>query len=117
MPSKLFANVSVRRRPCYQAAEAEAAEERRRYNREFMRRWRSDPLHQAVERAKRRHSYAREKRRRAVERRNRRQACNGNPAHCAFCSRPAVRQIVRLRPSADAPEGYVKIRIPYCGEC
>jgi hypothetical protein len=37
---------------------------------------------------------------------------------CGFCRyRAPVREVVRLRVDERVPGGYVKIRVPYCGEC
>ena len=100
-----------------QDAGALAAAEKRRYNREFMRRWRLDPRNHALEREKRRRwYYERHKPRLARD--------EGLPANrrrqrlCGFCSRlPATGEIARLRVSEASPGGYVKVRIPYCGQC
>jgi hypothetical protein len=37
---------------------------------------------------------------------------------CGFCRyRAPVREVVRLRVDEKVPGGYVKVRVPYCGEC
>ena len=95
-------------------SEKKADEDKRRYNREFMRRWRSDPFHRALERAKRRQRY--HSRQKQSPRRN--IAKNQNPNVCGFCwRRPAVSQIARLQMRDGGLPGYVQVRIPYCGEC
>jgi hypothetical protein len=92
-------------------------EARRRYNREYMRRWRSDPRNYRREHECRERAYWRQKISRArSERRlyiNRR-----GQAVCGFCwKRPPVRMAERLRISEAARTGYVKVLIPCCGEC
>jgi hypothetical protein len=37
---------------------------------------------------------------------------------CGFCRyRAPVQEVVRLRVDERVPGGYVKVRVPYCGEC
>jgi hypothetical protein len=88
------------------------AQKRRQYNREYMRRWRQDPVHRYAENA---HRLERSHERKAttptwrVER--------ANPL-CGFCGKsPSVTHVARLRISESTPDGYVKVRIPYCGQC
>lgn len=102
-----------------ESREGNPVEDKRRYNREFMRRWRADPFHLAAERAQRRQRYyAVHKQRRMERRATSRPASEGDEKLCGFCwKRPALRKIVRLQVSESAPDGYVEVRIPYCGEC
>ena len=99
-------------------AEAEM-EDKRRHNREFMRRWRTDPVHLARERANRRARYYDGQKQRRIERVARSpQARAHDEKLCGFCwKRAAVKKIVRLQVSESAPDGYVKVRMPYCGQC
>ena len=89
----------------------------RQYKREYMRRWRADPGHQAHERGKRKEWYHDRKSRETQ------QGCGpymndcGEPV-CGFCHlRPSLETVVRLQVCDSAPGGYVKVRIPYCGQC
>ena len=91
--------------------------ERRRANREFMKQWRADPQHQAVERNKRRQRYYACQKPQTVHEIDRLVAAGLDSQTCGFCSRPAVTNIERLQIRDDAPDGYVQIRIPYCGQC
>lgn len=92
-------------------------DEQRQYNREYMRRWRADPSHQAHERDKRQQWYYDRKLRKAQQ--------NCDPytndrgvTVCGFCRlRPSLETVVRLRICDSAPGGYVRIRMPYCGQC
>ena len=98
-------------------ASALAAEEKRRYNREFMRRWRADPRNHAVEREKRRRWYY-ERHKPRLARDASLSAGRQRQRLCGFCSRlPATGEIARLRVSETSPGGYVQVRIPYCGQC
>lgn len=90
---------------------------RRRYNRIYMRRWRSDPRHFERELLTRlRAQFNRRVHRRYGERRlylNRR----GGPV-CGFCRRRApIKMQERLRISEAVRDGYVKVLIPCCGDC
>jgi hypothetical protein len=97
---------------------AELRRERiRRYNREYMRRWRADPRNFQREHECRMRAYWRQKEKRSRgERRlyiNRR----GQPV-CGFCwRRRPVRMTERLRISDEVRSGYVKVLIPCCEEC
>ena len=94
-------------------------EDRRKQNREFMRRWRTDPCHLEMERSQRRRRYYDVQKQRP----NRGpgispQTTDNEKKRCGFCwKRPAVGKIVRLQVSESAPDGYVKMHIPYCGVC
>ena len=98
---------------------SDAIEDRRRYNREFMRRWRADPFRLAAEQARRRERYYGGQKQRRIERAaSSPHARERDKKLCGFCwKRPALKKIVRLQVSESAPDGYVKVRIPYCGEC
>ncbi|MBZ5696778.1 MAG: hypothetical protein LAN36_15640 [Acidobacteriia bacterium] len=92
-------------------------EKRREYNRRYMRAWRADPAHQALDRDNRdRSNYERKLRDARIDRipyTNER-----GERVCGLCRRQApVTEIVRLQVCDCAPQGYVEIRIPYCGEC
>lgn len=78
---------------------------RRRYNREYMRRWRTDPSHREDERERReRGQYSRKLQRVTQGRRL-----------CGFChQRPPKEEVLRL---FSVPTGYVEVRVPYCGDC
>ena len=89
---------------------------RRRYNREYMRKWRSKPMNREMER-KSRGWYCERKPRNEGE---------GSPRSlpkqeeevCGCCGhRAPVTTILRLRVCDEAPGGYVEIRMPYCGKC
>jgi hypothetical protein len=98
--------------------EAGSEEERRRYNREFMRRWRADPFHLAEEQAQRRQRYYASKQRHIQHPAAAEKASGGAKRMCGFCwKRPAVRKIMRLQVCESAPDGYAKVAIPYCGKC
>ncbi len=91
--------------------------ERRRYHREYMRRRRSDPQFDAREKT------SRDRRRLARKLQMASSgapgdATNPNARFCALCGlRASTTEIVRLRIVEDSPGGYVKVRIPYCGQC
>jgi hypothetical protein len=92
-------------------------ERRRRYNRRYMRHWRANLAHEALEREKRRQWYYERKAREAWEKLPPFTNNRGEPV-CGFCwKRPPVTQILRLRISENGPHGYVQVRIPYCGQC
>jgi hypothetical protein len=86
-------------------------EEKRRYKREFMRRWRSDPAHQERERARRQRDTFARKIRRANE-------IDTSSPLCGFChSRRSVTEVMRLKVSNETRSGFVSARLPYCGFC
>ena len=91
-------------------------EEKRRYKREFMRRWRANPRHRLRESLNRTQwAYARKKRQAEahVSHTNAR-----GELKCGICGKlPPVTEVVRLRVSESAPKGYVEVRIPYRGNC
>ncbi len=91
---------------------------RRLYNRNYMRRWRADAVHLALERSNRRRWHYERKLREAtnneVDDRTGRQA----PGVCAYCGKHAHgKDVVRLVVCEGAPEGFVEVRVPYCGKC
>ena len=92
-------------------------EEKRRYIREYMRRWRSRPDHQQIEHQSRRRSY-RERKVSRAEGATRSRANSAIASLCAICrKRPSTTTIVRLRLLDKAPYNYAEMRVPYCGEC
>jgi len=97
--------------------ELRVLEEKRRYIREYMRRWRSRPEHQQLEHSSRRRCYNQRK----LQNGSNRLRCSTDPAVapvCAICrKRPSVTTIVRLRLIDTAPYNYAEMRVPYCGEC
>lgn len=94
-----------------------SSEERRQRNREFMRQWRRDPLHQGRERVKRRERYYSREKQRAFAKSIRSSALENRRGLCGFCWRPAVKDVIRLRVCESSPDGYVEVLTPYCGEC
>jgi hypothetical protein len=97
---------------------AEVRRERiRRYNREYMRRWRADPRNFERERDCRLRAYWRQKDKRARSQRRLYINARGQPV-CGFCwKRRPVRMAERLRICDAARGGYVKVLIPCCEEC
>ena len=92
-------------------------EEKRRYIREYMRRWRSRPDHQQIEHQSRRRCY-RERKARCAAGATRSRANSAITSRCAICrKRPSTTTIVRLRLLDKAPYNYAEMRVPYCGEC
>lgn len=93
-----------------------AREERRRYKREFMRKWRKNPHHRLRESLQRTQWNYERKKRQATELPDHANA--RGEARCGICGKlPPVTEIVRLRVSECAPSGYVEVRFPYCGTC
>jgi hypothetical protein len=92
-------------------------EEKRRYIREYMRRWRSRADHQQIEHQSRRRSY-RERKVRCAAGAAHSPANSASTSKCAICrKRPSITTIVRLRLLDEAPYSYAEMRVPYCGEC
>jgi hypothetical protein len=87
----------------------EQLEKRRRYNREYMRKWRTDPVHRKRECQYRlRHSLLRKVKLLPVTR-------SGATKRCAFCKqRQPITTVHRLAPS---PRGFLSIYLVYCGQC
>ncbi len=85
-----------------------ASEAKRQYNREYMRRWRSNPQNLERERVNRQHSYYSRKVR---------EATSDGPL-CGFChQRPPVCRVRRLEVVQGRPGGFVEVSVPYCGRC
>jgi hypothetical protein len=103
----------VRRNP----AEIVALAKRRAYNRAYMRMWRSDPRHHAREHAAREKAYLQRKLREALRDRSL-SAEKPTAPICGLCGKlPPVREILRLRIRETPRAEFVKIRVPYCGQC
>jgi len=102
-----------------QAKETQPSEDEslRRSKREYMRRWRSDPAHQASERERRLERY--------YDRKLRILSDDGEiPTNvsqgglCGFCHRlPSITEVPRLVVAGSGRDGYVQIVVPYCGMC
>jgi len=92
-------------------------EKQRLYKREYMRRWRASPCRQSSERGRRRRAYYARKERELLT--DASPDCDPDgPALCGYCGiRPSVEEVERLEIANDAPDGYVEVRIPYCGRC
>ena len=117
MRGKPVTRCSSRKEVSSEHAREALAERKRCYNRRYMRRWRSDPAHEAREREKRRQWYYERKAREARGELPPFTNDHGQPV-CGFCWKsPPVTQISRLRVCEDASGGYVQLRIPYCGQC
>jgi hypothetical protein len=98
-------------------AESLRAELKRRYKRDYMRRWRSDPRNAAQEAEARRQGYYDRKCRRALAQEAEETRSAAEPA-CGICGRkPPVCEIERLVILADKNGSFVPVRIPYCGIC
>jgi len=99
-----------------QSSESAALERKRRYKREFMRKWRANPHHRFHESLLRsRWNYERKKRDAAhlTSHMNAR-----GEVKCGICGKlPPVNEVVRLRVSECSPNGYLEVRVPYCGTC
>jgi hypothetical protein len=92
-------------------------EEKRRYIREYMRRWRSRPDRRQIEHQSRRRCY-RERKVRCAAGAMHSPVNSANASMCAICrKRPSTTTIVRLRLLDKAPYNYAEMRVPYCGEC
>jgi hypothetical protein len=90
---------------------------RRQANREFMRQWRADPQHLTKERQERKQRYYSRQKQKTLRDIAFASATGLQSQSCGFCSRSAVRLIRRLQISAVAPEEYVEVLVPYCGQC
>lgn len=95
----------------------EFLEKRRTYNRLYMRAWRADPRRRTHElHSRQRWDYQRKLR--SVHREPRPFTDNSGVPVCGFCRKdPPVRDVMRLRISADAAARFVPVRVPYCGHC
>ena len=90
---------------------------KRRYKRDYMRRWRSDPRHVAHEAAARKRDYYARKCRRVLAQLNAATREPQVPA-CGLCGRKnPVCEIERLVIGADALGTFTRVRVPYCGVC
>ena len=90
---------------------------KRQYAREYMRKWRSDPGHHQLEHESRRRCYRERKLRATADSQSATAKTNLQPV-CGICRRrPSITEVVRLRMREKAPDGYVEVRIPYCGQC
>jgi len=106
-------------KPAEYAERAAISEKRRAYNREYMRAWRANPLHQARERASREKAYCEKKLREALRARQRKPFTNERGVRvCGFCGKAGpVSEVLRLRISNTPRGDYVEVRMPYCGQC
>lgn len=94
------------------------ANRRRLYNRLYMRRWRADALHLALERANRRRWHYERKLRQATNNEVDIRTGRQTPRVCAYCGKYAHgKDVVRLVTCESAPEGFAEVRVPYCGKC
>jgi hypothetical protein len=118
VPDQALLQSSVTGSALTRCSEDEPADKRRQ-NREFMRRWRANPVHLAAEQARRRERYYAVQKQRGIERMSRSpQTRERDRKLCGLCSkRLAVRNIARLQVSDASADGYVKVVIPYCGHC
>jgi hypothetical protein len=116
MPSRNATKAPQDRREELKSGESAALERKRRYKREFMRKWRANPRHRFRESLLRsRWNYERKKRDAAhlTSHMNAR-----GELKCGICGKlPPVTEVLRLRVSECSPNGYVEVRIPYCGTC
>jgi hypothetical protein len=98
------------------STESSALERKRQYKREFMRRWRANPHHRLRE-SLLRTQWTYERKKRDAARPSTHTNARGE-LKCGICGKlPPVTEVVRLRVSEAAPDGYVEVRIPYCGTC
>jgi hypothetical protein len=95
----------------------QAGDESLRRKREYMRRWRSNPAHQAQERERRQtRYYDRKVRNLSDEVEIPTGVVPGD--RCGFCHRlPSVTEVQRLAIRGSGRDGYVEIAVPYCGTC
>lgn len=90
---------------------------KRRYKRDYMRRWRRDPRNVAQEAEARKRSYYARKCRRVLSEMLA-DAHVDAKATCGFCGRRSpVCEIERLVIGADANRSFTPVRVPYCGIC
>ena len=95
----------------------EFLEHRRAYNRLYMRAWRADPSHRVSELTNRHRWYYGRKLRSIQRDRVPFTDDYGRPV-CGFCRKnPPVREVMRLRITADAAARFVPVCVPYCGHC
>ena len=95
----------------------EVLEIKRRYNREYMRRWRADLRNYERERQRRERAHMDRKMRAAFEEDVLPRYVQGQRA-CGICGRlPAKGSVIRLRICPWVRSGFVRVRLPYCGQC
>lgn len=116
MPSRNAAGVARRSRREIKNSESAAHEQKKRYKREFMRRWRANPQHRFRE-SLLRSQWNYERKKRQAEKLSSHMNSRGE-IRCGICGKlPPVTEVVRLRVSECSPDGYVEVRVPYCGSC
>jgi hypothetical protein len=116
MPSRNATGIPQENRRESKRRENAAREQKRRYKRKFMRKWRANPNHRFRERLLRRQWNYERKKRDAEQLASHMNAWG--EAKCGICGKPPpVTEVMRLRVSECAPDGYVEVRIPYCGTC
>jgi len=90
---------------------------KRRYKRDYMRRWRSDPRNIAQEAVARKQGYYERKCRRVL------QALGASAAEppapvCGFCGhRAPICEVERLSIGTDPKGSFTRVLVPYCGNC
>lgn len=90
---------------------------KRRYKRDYMRRWRSDPRNVAQEAATRKRDYYERKCRRVLQALGAGAATPLAPV-CGFCGhRAPICEVERLAIGTDAKGSFTPVRVPYCGTC
>ena len=110
-------DISCGDREAQQENHDESRERRRLYKRNYMRRWRANPSRQAENRESRQRAYYAQKALRARRYPDPYTNLRGERV-CGYCgNRPAVDDVFRLQICEHAPEGYIEVLIPYCGQC
>ena len=117
MQCESVATISFEDRSGVEKRSREFLERRRAYNRLYMRAWRADPRHRASELTNR-HRWHYERKLRSVQRDRRPFTDDSGHPVCGFCRKdPPVREVMRLRITADAAARFVQVCVPYCGHC
>jgi len=117
MQCKPVTSDSSEDRPRLKKDSKEFLESRRVYNRLYMRAWRADPRHHAVELLNRQRWHYERKLRCIAQERRPFTDDSGNSV-CGFCRKdPPVLEVMRLLISPDAAARFIPIRVPYCGHC
>jgi hypothetical protein len=117
MRCKPVASSSFGDRSRFERHSKESLESRRAYNRVYMRAWRADPRHHAVE-LRNRQRWHYERKLRSIRQERRPFTDDSGDSLCGFCRKdPPVREVMRLRISPDAAARFIPIRVPYCGHC
>jgi hypothetical protein len=117
MECNCFTSISSAHRTRAERVRQALVVKRRRYNRLYMRSWRSDPRHQAREREHREQWHYERKLRNALRTCDPYADDRAEPV-CGFCHKnPPVTRVWRLEIRDLAPRGYVEVRVPYCGQC